>query len=312
MKLYSYAKKIIHILSTKFLYRDNFIKPNLYLFNIKQTDIPRVKCIFFELDSDEYMHLGDHLFFLPLIKSFIDSGYEVDVRTTKAMHDLFKMLNLNVVEAPKPLEAYDLIISRFELIQRLKNYKSLLLDVSKNLTQPICDQMLAEFGKYFKLKAYIKPDFMIFYNKDILKKFNLPTDKKLVFFNLYCDASSYLITQAKKNQLINFVKEYANNPNYAVVFVGGKSDKEKDKNLYDFNFIDLRGKTTVIDIFALVGASSVEYYIGFDAFIMHVFSLLNKRSFVVFRGRLTKQQDNMLRKYHVNLFNEDHTVTLLN
>ena len=176
---------------------------------------------------------------------------------------------------------------------------------------PICDQILTEFKKYVRLNDYISPDFKIFSNKDILSKFNLPNNKKLVLFNLYCDSSSYLIIKAKIACLTTFIQEYANNPNYAVVFVGSGKDKANDKQIYNFEYIDLRGQTSVIDIFELVNNAAVEYYIGFDAFVMHVFSLLKKRSFIVFRGRLTQKQDTMLRKYHVNLFIVDNYVTIL-
>lgn len=311
MNLYSYAKKMLHIIYAKFLTKKNYIYPNLYLFNLKQDELKDVKRVLFALNSREYMHLGDHLFFIPLIKTFIDSGYQVEVTATKGMLEIFQMLKLNVVTHNIQFANYDLVISRFELIRRLKQHKALLVHVSKNLSKPICDQMLFEFSKLFKLKEFTSPDYTVFNNAKITDKFNLPSNKKLIFFNLYCDASSYLITQAKKNVLINFVKEYANNPHYEIIFVGSKQDKLFDKNNYDFSFIDLRGLTTVKDIFELVSLDNVEYYVGFDAFVMHVFSLLKKRSFIVFRGRLTKKQDNMLRKYHVHLFENDHYVTVL-
>ncbi len=311
MNLYSYAKKIVHIIYAKFLTKKNFIYPNLYLFNLKRDELCDVKRVLFALNSREYMHLGDHLFFIPLIKTFIDSGYHVEVTATKPMLETFKMLNLNVATNQVKFEDYDLIISRFELIRRLKYHKALLVHVSKNLTKPICEQMLVEFSKYFKLKDFTAPNYGVFHNEKIAEKFKLPQNKKLLMFNLYCDASSYLITQAKKDILLNFVKEYATNPHYAILMVGSKHDKLFDKNVYDFDFIDLRGITSVRDIFELVSLANVEYYIGFDAFVMHVFSLLKKRSFIVFRGRVTKKQDTMLRKYHVHLFENDNFVTLL-
>ena len=125
MKLYSYAKKIIHLIKAKILYKKNFIYPNLYLFNIKIEELKNIKSVLFELNSIEYMHLGDHLFFLPLIKNFIDSGYNVEVAVTAPMRDFFEKLNLNVIKKKKPFEQYDLIVSRFELIRTLKNYKSI-------------------------------------------------------------------------------------------------------------------------------------------------------------------------------------------
>lgn len=312
MKLYSVAKKIYHIICAQFLNKNNFIYPNLYLFNQNRHGLAKAKTVLFYFDSTEYMHLGDHLFFMPLVKVFIDSGYDVEVRTTIVMYDIFKALNLNVVEFNKPFEEYDIIISRFELINRLKKYRSLLVHVSKNITKPISEHIIYECSKYFNLKNYTKPNLSVFYNRDIFSKFNLPVNKKLVFFSLYCDASSYLLTEAKKSWLLHFIEQYTNDPEYLVVLIGSKFDKLSDKRNYNFKHIDLRGLTSVMDIFSIVGADNTLYYIGFDAFLMHVFSLFEKHSFVVFRGRITKKQNDMLKKYHIKLFNQDKYVTLLN
>jgi ADP-heptose:LPS heptosyltransferase len=134
---------------------------------------------------------------------------------------------------------------------------------------------------------------------------------KYILFNFYCDSSSFLITKQKVDLLVAKVKEYADKAEYKVVLVGSKTDKDNDTYIYDFDHIDLRGQTTVLDIFALAQNPNVEHYIGFDAFVMHVFSLMHKTSFVVFRGRLSARQHKMLEQYHVHLFKNDNYVQLI-
>jgi hypothetical protein len=311
MNLKSYLKKIISLLSCKLLYHRNFIYPNLYLFNLDQQDLTQAKHILFYFATDEYMHLGDHLFFLPLIKAFIDSGYEVTVAPTLAMLPLFSALGITVIQQQPDFSAYDVLISRVELVQRLSKYKSILVNISKNLIMPVCDQLLHDFSQLFALKAYQSIDFSCFKTSDVLDRFELPYDKKLILFNLYCDSSAFLITQTKLNTLLRLIRQYATNPEYEVVFIGSAQDKLKDKVKYDFKFIDLRGKTSVVDIFNMVACKNVSQYIGFDAFVMHVFSLFHKKSLVVFRGRLLKKQREMLKKFHVNLFSQDDYVKLV-
>jgi hypothetical protein len=258
------------------------------------------------------MHLGDHIFFLPVVKVFTDSGYDVSICTTKPMHELFSRLNLPVIESGRcNLDNYELIISRFELIRHLSKYPALLIHVSKNLSLPISQQMLAELGKYFNLVNYKKIDFYQVVEKNILAKLQLPENKKLVLFNLYCDASSYLLTKQKYQLLLDFVSKYSVDNSYLVVLVGSLQDKNNDTRVYKFNHIDLRGKTSVIDIFSLVANNNSFCYVGFDSFVMHVFSVYEKPSFVLFRGRITRKQSNMLKQFHTRLFSSDKWVTLL-
>jgi hypothetical protein len=312
MNFNSYARKAINLISAKFIFGRNFIYPNLHLFNLSKAELPQVKKILFYFANPKYMHLGDHLFFLPLLKLFSDSGYQITVMPTKAMLPICLKLGLTTLQSTPDFANYDLIIGRVEMLDQLYSYKALLVNVSKNLTMPICDQLITTFTSLFHLASDYHPwDWNLFNNYNVLDKFGLNTKGKLILFNLYCDSSSFLITERKRATVLEQVQQYAQNKDYQLVFVGSKEDKDKDKKQYNFSFIDLRGETSVTEIFELAASPKVLYYIGFDAFIMHVFSLFHKKSFVVFRGRLFKAQNDMLQKYHVNLFKSDNYVELL-
>ncbi len=361
MKVISYIKKIILLIKYKSVYRGNFIYPNWYLFNIKIDKLARVKKVLFMLNDNEYMHLGDHIFFIPLIQKFIDNGYDVDISVISIMVDLCTQLKLHVINDVDNIaySDYDLIISRTELISKLRQYPALLINISKNLTKPIWQQLINNFNQYFIFNnnQISLPNFNSIIDNTIIDKFNLPADKDLIFFNPYCNSSNYLINNNKLTKLANKllglisancdfekninangntdigINTYSNvndnitiKNNYQIILTGSAHDKINDNNQYyidkelyqanEFyqmlNMIDLRGKTNVIDIFNLVAYNKTLYYVGFDAFIMHVFSIYHKKSFVVFRGRITKMQTIMLSKYHVNLsYQLQHYVKLL-
>ena len=311
MKFTSLVKKSIILTKVNLSSCSNLIAPNLYLYNLDLSELKQVKKILFYFDCNEYMHLGDHLFFLPLIQSFIDSSFDVEVITTDIMQSVFKALNLPVINTKDTdFSRYDLVISRIEMIDRVSLCKTLLVNVSKSLIMPICDQLLHDFGKFFNLVTLHRLDYTKLQDNSLIDKFGLSHDKKIILFNLYCDSSAYLINKSKINLLLNLIKGYATNPDYQLVLMGSITDRHKCE--LDFSYMDLRGKTEVLDIFKLVNCSNVFCYIGFDAFIMHVFSLLHKPSFVVFRGRITNKKHEMLKKYHINLFNDHQYVTLLN
>jgi hypothetical protein len=296
---------------SKAIGKNHFLEPNFYLFNVSREELPDVRSVLFELNNPEFIHLGDHLFFLPIIKSFVAAGYHVKVSVSKTMFNFVNRLQLPLVSEGEPYGAYDLVISRFELMPELAKYKSLLVHVSQNLKMPICSQLLHSFSQYFERRFASQVEFDPFNNPTILKQLQLPENKKLVLFNVYCDSSAYLVGRRQRAQLIKTVERYASDPNYQVVFVGGLKDKLADRGQYGFSHIDLRGKTNVVELFELVRHPNVELYIGFDAFVMHLFSLSGKNSLVKFRGRITKKQSTMLSKYHVNLFSDHQFVTLI-
>ena len=309
MNLYSYIKKAKNLFWLNCLKRNGFILPNLYLSNINISELKTVKKILFFFADEEYMHLGDHLFFIPLIQVFMTAGFVVEVAPTRVMQPLLQNLGFTIFNIRQSLSDYDLIISRIEMIDLFPTHRALLVNVSKNLSMPICDQLLNDFGKFFYLPEYKKIDYMMFYFGDILDKLKLPKNKKIVLFSLFCDASAFMVNKTKVNYLLRFAREYAEKNDCILVLVGTTQDKIAQP--IDCEYIDLRGKTTVLDIFSLVGSNNVICYIGFDAFVMHVFSLFCKSSFVVFRGRLFKHKHEMLKKYHVNLFCTDNYVHLL-
>lgn len=311
MKSSSYLKKLALILVSNIRYRKRFLIPNLYLFNLNPENLANVGSILFELNDPEFMHLGDHLFFIPLVKALTKNGYRVEVHVSPLMYDVFKKLDLPVTSQPSSYSSYDLVISRFELVSQLSKHKSLLVNVSKNLTMPICSQLLDTFSKYFKREFSEAIDTTLFKNPLILEKFNIPEGTKLVLLSLYCDSSSYLITSKKREQLLNIVSSYAQDPHYDVVLVGTEKDRKNHKLSPAFRFHDLRGRTSIIDLFELVNHPRTMLYVGFDSFVMHLFSLAGKNSIVKFRGRISKRQSEMLSKYHVQLFNEHHYVSLV-
>lgn len=305
-------------MSKKLFYGKNLLKPNFYLFNLEKSDLSQVKTILFAFNDPEYMHLGDHLFFIPVIQAFIANGYSVEIAVTPPMVELFRKLGLPVVKESRDCGVYDLIISRFELIPTYQHSKSLLVHVSQGLTKPICSQLLEDFANYFNLTLSSQAaDYAnILFNSGYLshsveQRFSLPLNRKLVFFSLYCDASAYLLTRAKKDKLLKLASEYAANKDNLIVLVGSERDRQHDSQHYPFEYLDLRGKTSILDIFMLVRHPGTILYIGFDAFVMHVFSLLKKPSLVLFRGRISKKQDQMLRKFHVNMFTGDNFVKLI-
>lgn len=85
--------------------------------------------------------------------------------------------------------------------------------------------------------------------------------------------------------------------NFKIIHIGSLKDKEMDSKKYHFVTLDLRGKTTVTDLFNLVGRENVKAYIGFDGFIMHLFFINFKKTYVKIRGKINKKSKEEILKY---------------
>lgn len=307
MKFTSYIKKGFLLFRLKTTLRNKLIQPNLYSFNFDGQQ--KIHKVLFDFSDPQYMHLGDHLFFIPVIQQFLKNKYHVTVSVTHPMRELFSKLAIPLIESFKiDYHDYDLIIGRIEQVNQFENYPSILVHVSNNLTMPICSQLMREFECVFGFSHVDMINFTQFCDDSILHKLKLPEDRKIILFNPYCDASSYLITRAKREFINNKVIELQSKLATIIVITGTAREKSNDVESYPFNYFDIRGQTSVMDLFMLVNHPNVVSYVGFDAFLMHVFSLCNKTSYALFRGRITRKQNDMLKKYHMNLFINDRFV----
>lgn len=304
-----YVTKLYNIFLYKVVYRKNFIPPNFYVFNVDTPYLARVKKILFFFNDPEIMHLGDHLFFMPLILALKDAGYDVTVAPTKPMQGFFKALDVNIVTGNIDFKHYDLLISRICFLQRLKNEKVVLVNTAMNLRMPVCDQLLVDFQKILSIPNALIFPWPTFDNlaEDTLGVENIG---KAIMFSPYLNSTIYMKTKEKVNALINYAKK-CSDEGYVVLLVGSNQDKLNDRNHYPFPVQDLRGKITIPQLVAIAKLPNVEYFVGFDAFGMHVFTLLQKSSHIVFRGRLSKKQHEMIKKYTVNLFQDKQYVTFL-
>ena len=109
-------------------------------------------------------------------------------------------------------------------------------------------------------------------------------NEKYILFNNYIDSSAFRINKKMLKSLDDKAKELKKKFNARIIHTGSQNDKKNDYKHYDFVDLDLRGKTTVEDIFYLLSRDNVLYNVSFDAFQMHVAFLYNKKSFIKFRG----------------------------
>lgn len=289
-------KKIINkftvLKNSKYVFDSNF-----YLKNKNQDSI---KSILFYFPSYEMMHFGDHLFFEPLARFLKFHGYSVVISPIEAMKFYFESLNFSI-DNDNNLSDFDLIISRVEFFNDLKNTESQILFIdttSSKIKLPLCDDMIEKVSRFLAID-YSGFDSIPSYF-DSPSKLNLSfLDKndRYIIFNNYIDSGSVRSSKLHQLALIKFVSDLKDKTGFKVIHTGTKSDKFNDLKEYGFVDIDLRGRTSIKDLFALCSLNNVIYNVSFDAFQMHLFLINKKKSFIFFRGRILKKNEDYIKNY---------------
>lgn len=244
----------------------------------------------------EYMHLGDHLFFEPLAKILREQGYNVYISPSKSMEFYFERLGYKIYKEAC-LDNFDLIISRTEFFKILKNEKNILLYeyINTSLKEKICIDIIKKV--FLILDKNIenvngKPTNLIVKKSSI----KLDENKKYILFNNYLDSGRW-ITGKKYIDKIEKQGKELKKQGYELIHLGTKKDLEKDNRYYEYINIDLRGKTSVEDLFYLSSLENVKGNLGFDGFLMHLFFLNKKTNYICLRNKITSKRKMITKQY---------------
>lgn len=292
MKLFSLIKKSYRLIE-KMKLNKNRVYNNFYIVGEK----PQGGKVVLYLKNPEFMHFGDHFFFEPLIRFLIKSGYDASIMPTNGMEFYFKKCGYRVSNEEE-LKTADFIITRFELLDEVKNYNSVIAidTASLKIKEFLCKDLVDKTAKILN-KEIVGFDYKPMSINAVSTGIELDSDKKYIIFNNYIDSGAYRVTKAIKDSLLRFAEKYAEEHNYIVIHTGTQKEKEKDKNRYNSKWLDLRGKTKPEDLFWLSGQAGIEANISFDAFGMHLFFIYGKKNFIKFRGRFTKKGTEFIMKY---------------
>lgn len=257
----------------------------------------KIKKILIYLNDSYYAHLGDQLFFEPLLNT-LKNSYDVVISPTRAMEEYFKNLNYNV-KREIDFKNYDLIITRTDFYPLIKNIENVIFLKTRDLNKKICKLLTDEVLEFLNCEIEDenikdKPSIL---KDDINKNLTLDENSKYIIFSNYIDSGSIFTFNKFYEEVEQFCEKRAKKLGYKVIHVGSKKDKENDNNIYSFIDLDLRGKTSVTDLFKIINKKNIIEYVGFDGFIMHLFFIYEKKVFVKVRNKLTKKRMEDIVKY---------------
>lgn len=295
----SVLKKVFNVFD-KFFLKNKRISENIYFTGEIKKNTNDIKILLY-FPHYEFMHFGDHLFFEPLIRKLVEVGFDTYVMPIKKMEFYFSKLGYKIGNYEE-INQCDIIITKTEFIRKVKKYNKscIYIDTAyRNIKRPLCFDISEKILKVLLIDDLNIDDKPKMYNPtyDVYKKFSLNPKERYIIYNNYIDSGSFRINNKMILKLEKFAKKIKEEQNYKIIHIGTINDKESDLKKYDFVDLDLRGKTTPEDLFGLISLNNIYAYVGFDNFLMHLFFMVGKKNYIMFRGRYFKSNEMFIKKY---------------
>lgn len=292
-----YILQKLHNKFEVYMLKKHAIRENIFLLNY---DKKKPVKILFYFPNSKIMHFGDHLFFEPLARELKKLGFDIYVYPVKAMAFYFRKNGFKIAD-DNIFENVDLIITRVDFISVFKdtNHQILFIDTANSsIKMPLCEDLIKKIFSFLDIQNnnYLTIPSNIEANGENLISV-IDKNEKYILFNNYLDSGAFRSGKSHQDLIINFIKKMKGSYGYKVIHTGSKKDKDHDKKDYSFVDLDLRGKTSIEEMFYLCTLKNIVFNVSFDAFQMHLFFINNKKSFIVFRGRYLKTNEKFIKKY---------------
>ena len=256
--------------------------------------------VVFDLSNEQYTHIGDSLFYEPIIKSFESLNINISVCVHDSLKKYFELANHKLINKSQIINN-DLIIAPFWIYNHYsKKYKekTIFLDPTNiQINMPITNYFYSNICK--ELKIRINDDNLFpskpYFEKYKRFKYSLKNGRKYIIFNDSVDSGVLRITKKMKYKLLLKAKSYKEK-GFDILRLGSQKDKLRFPKKLDIEHVDLRGQTDVLDLFFLISNNQVYGTISFDTAIAHISIMYNKKTFILLR-RFTKNHKNHIRKF---------------
>jgi len=251
--------------------------------------------------SHSSTHLGDRLFFAPIIFELIRLGYQIYTSDNDGItNPLFQRLDAKVaLDSVSSGENVDLVVipsaSLLALNQRYTKNNLLIFQFTRAKNHDIIDDLGYAFSKITGLQI---SDLSLTNFPQMVQSVNNKTDENYFLFSNYIDSGWFRKFMINGSALEKKAYELKKD-GYRIIHIGSKDDLAGDSMDYKFVDIDLRGTLSIVELVDLISSKRIVGAVTYDNFIMHLVGIFDKKAFVLFRGRFLKHNVDL----HINFVN---------
>lgn len=260
--------------------------PMLDLFGSLPGRLERIK---FDL-SHSTTHLGDRLFFFPLLLQLISDGYEVSLSGADRATNLILTALYDLPPLPIYADEFvDLVVIPKPSFLGMKTGRVAKLSVNfsdSRVASPVANALVENFYHFFGLRKS-KSTIATVAEVDKTTDEILAVGGRYILFSNYISSGGFrklVLNEGRLFEKCNQLKSQG----FRIIHVGTADDKANDRRSYPFVDVDLRGRLTLSQLPKLVGNQQIEGSVTYDNFLMHLTGLYQKTAYVLFRGRFSR------------------------
>lgn len=232
----------------------------------------------FDFSNARHVHIGDHLFLEPTCRACRDRGIPVVVAPIAAMRDYFLEAGYRVV-SPAEATAQPLRVTSvymYDDVPRPERHRRYLYlnTIDHRITGRVAEHLAEHVVRAACLEPAAPPidgrPYLV--NPGALPAAAAELDSdgpKWWVFNDAVDSGWFRVLPSDRALLADVAAE-KRREGFRVVRVGSSADLEKRPQPLGIDHLDLRGRTSVMDLFRLLRSPRVAGTISFDTVVAHM------------------------------------------
>jgi hypothetical protein len=232
----------------------------------------------FDFSNSRHVHIGDHLFLEPTFRAVRDRGVPVVVAPIAPMRDYFVAAGYNVVSTDEA-RAQDLRVSSVymydDILPADRHERYLYLNtIDHHITGRVAEHLAEHVVRAARLDPFTP---QIDGRPWLVPTGPTPLDEldarsagpRWWLFNDAVDSGWFRVLPSDRRLLAEAAAE-KRREGYRIVRVGSPADLEKRPQQLGIEHLDLRGRTSVMDLFRLLRSPLVAGTISFDTVVAHM------------------------------------------
>ena len=262
------------------------------------------RSIGFDISNALHVHLGDHLFLEPTMRACRDRGVDVVVAPGPAMREYFRDAGFAVV-TPDVALRQELRVTSVWMYDTMpsaeRRTRFLYLNmIDHNIQRPVAEHM----ADHVMRAAHLDPGAAPIDGRPHLVAPG-PTalddaDGRWLLFNDTVDSGWFRVTRWDRAALADVAAEQRR-AGYRIARVGTEAERIARPERLGIEDLDLRGQTSVMDLFRLLRSPKVVGTVSFDHVVAHMGMACDKPAIVKVR-RCSRRHGDFMKRYLIPPF----------
>lgn len=265
------------------------------------------RSIGFDISNARHVHLGDHLFLEPAMRGCRMRGVDVVVAPGAAMREYFRDAGYTVV-TPDVVLRQELRVSSVWMFDSMPRHERrtrfLYLNmIDHHIQRPVAEHMAEQVMRAARLEVGGAPVDGRAYLVPVGPTALDEAEGRWLLFNDTVDSGWFRVTRWDRAVLADVAADQRR-AGFRIARVGTEAERIARPAPLGFEDVDLRGRTSVMDLFRLLRSPRVEGTVSFDHLVAHMGMACGKPAIVKVR-RCSRGHADFMKRYLIPPFAAD-------